>query len=60
MAIQMYNYFEDVLSRVMAEGDNPSVTYTDEHTSHIIDQLQMEVANLKNQIQVLENKINVE
>ena len=34
MAIQMYNYFEDVLGKLAVEGEGASATTNDEQTNH--------------------------
>ena len=54
MAIQMYNYFEDVLGKLAVEGEGASATTNDEQTNHLIDQLQQEVYELRSRVLVLE------
>ena len=54
MAIQMYNYFEDVLAKVATENDGQIISTGDEQTNHLIDQLQSEVYELRNHLMVLE------
>lgn len=54
MAIQMYNYFEDVLGKLAVEGEGASATTNDEQTNHLIDQLQQEVYELRSRLMVLE------
>ena len=52
MAIQMYNYFEDVLGKLAVEGEAASATTNDEQTNHLIDQLQQEVYELRSRVLV--------
>lgn len=59
MAMQMYSFFESALDKLITD-ENGMSSMTDEQTTRIIDQLQMEVMSLKNQLAVLENKVNVE
>lgn len=54
MAIQMYNYFEDVLAKVATENDGQIISTGDEQTNHLIDQLQSEVYELRSHLMVLE------
>ena len=54
MAIQMYNYFEDVLGKLAVEGEGASTATSDEQTNHLIDQLQQEVYELRSRLMVLE------
>ena len=49
MAIQMYNYFEDLLERGMNETDE-SKSGSDEQTTQLITQLQQEVYELKTRL----------
>ena len=53
MAVQMYNYFEDLLERGMNETDE-SKSGTDEQTTQVISQLQQEVYELKTRLVNLE------
>lgn len=59
MAIQMYNYFEDVLAKVATENDGQIISTGDEQTNHLIDQLQSEVYELRNHLMVLEKMSGV-
>ncbi|KNB42286.1 hypothetical protein JH06_4104 [Blastocystis sp. subtype 4] len=53
MAVQMYNYFEDLLERGMNETDE-SKSGADEQTTQVISQLQQEVYELKTRLVNLE------
>ena len=57
MAIQMYNYFEDLLEREGLESEDTIKTGNDEQTSQLLNQLQQEVYELKTRLGLLE-KIN--
>lgn len=57
MAIQMFNYFEDSLIRVMNE-ESPLSHLNETQVGQYIDHLQMEVNTLKTQLAALESKVN--
>ncbi|KAK8823881.1 hypothetical protein WA538_001169, partial [Blastocystis sp. DL] len=57
MAIQMYNYFEDLLEKEGLESEDTIKTGNDEQTSQLLNQLQQEVYELKTRLGLLE-KIN--
>lgn len=63
MAIQMYNYFEDVFSNVSVDGDSPVSATSSEQTNRLIDQMQRDVLDLKmrlNQIEKMnENALSI-
>ena len=58
MAIQMYNYFEDVFAHAAVDSDSPMTTTTNEQTSRLIDQMQRDVMDLRMRLNQIE-KINV-
>ena len=57
MAIQMYNYFEDVFSNVSVDGDAPVSATSSEQTNRLIDQMQRDVLDLKMRLNQIE-KVN--
>ena len=56
MALQMFNYFEDILVKGINEDPLP---VSEEQTNQYIDGLQMEINNLKTQLSNIENKLNI-
>lgn len=58
MAIQMYNYFEDVFAHAAVDSDSPMTATTNEQTSRLIDQMQRDVLDLRMRLNQIE-KINV-
>ena len=53
MAIQMYNYFEDILRKGSADEDI-SQKFVDEQSAQLLVQLQQEVYSLKHRLEELE------
>ena len=54
MAIQMYNYFEDIFSNVSVDGDAPVNATANEQTTRLIDQMQRDVLDLKVRLNQIE------
>ena len=57
MAIQMYNYFEDLLEKEGLESEDTIKTGNDEQTSQLLNQLKQEFSEMKTRLGILE-KIN--